>query len=195
MVFSEVTFSDCTFYTLCVFKVSLPKTIAKCQRKISMPAQETKYFRIMTKTAIFTMLYLRNNATRRCHLVWVDRPANFHFLVTPFVVAHSPMHKRQKNENSEKKQPTDSNVIGYLATLLKQLSGLGVTMTTKTWPLGCRTFHAHCAPLMFSRIPGRLSSNLLVSSVAILNSDINVIMAIMLQIMGQIGKCAGRKTH
>lgn len=106
------------------------------------------------------------------------------------------MHKCQKKKNSEKKQPIDSNVIGYLATLLKRLSGLGVTMTTKTWPLGCRTFHVHCTPLMmFSRIPVWLSSNLLVPSVAVLNSDINVIMAIMLEIVCQIGKCTGRKTH
>lgn len=60
-------------------------------------------------------------------------------------------HKRQKKEDSETKQPRDSN--RRLAVRPCSLKLLVIGYTTKTWPPDCHVFHAYCVPAMFSRFP------------------------------------------
>lgn len=83
------------------------------------------------------------------------------------------------------------------------LSGRVFRYGSPDWAPPCQQKHGRRAAAhftrtalpMFSRFPGRLGSSLLVLSVPVLNSDITVITAMILEIVRQIGKYTARKTH
>lgn len=160
--------------------------IAKCQRKIFVSWGDKIFLQNDENAAIFAALYhLRKNAIGRRHLGWV-----FNFR---FPVAQSDARTAEKD--GETKQTIDSNMrLATRPRSLKRFSWLGVAMATTRWPPSCCALYEPCALPMFSRFLGRLRC-LLVSSVAVLNSDITVIKVVMLRIMHQIGKCAARKTR
>lgn len=98
------------------------------------------------------------------------------------------------------KQPVDFNTrLAIRPRSLKRLSRFGVATTTKTWLTGGWVARHSSAPsqcFSWLKFHSLIGSRLVISSIAVLNSDIMVIVAVMLEIVCQIrGECVARKTH